>query len=188
MKPATRLAAVGTTLFAAACTGVATSYYVDNDTSYYPEFVQYASANGEMATEIRGNPFGAPGRGDSEAIAAALSLPGWFAPVRFTTRPSDRGRAIHRVVMIFNPVNPAPGGRVACRDPDAVAVAPGSSEMRVQLALCSGDSRMSEAIVVGPAGGGPTDPAFQATINAGLMELMPPQDYRDLDDPCALPC
>jgi hypothetical protein len=155
-----------------ACVGATTIYYSDNTTRFYPEFVRYASATGEMAIEIYGNPFGTSGSTNAAAIAAVLDMPPDYGDARFTTTPKPN-LAKQRVVIVFNPVHPSPGGNAVCSDPAAIALAPPADPMRVEMALCSSEDWVSQATIVGPRGMNINDPMFRKTIGDGLQELMP---------------
>jgi hypothetical protein len=170
----------GAALALAACSGPMTTItYVDNETRYDPGTIGWAAQDGELNTVVRGNPF--PASVEAETIAAGLRLPGWFPSARLTTRPADRRRAEHRLVLVFNPVRDPLGGAAACGDVAGVALAPPGPTMRVQLAFCSGAKVDAEAILAAPTGRDPADPGFAGALNGALAVMLPPR-YRSHGD------
>lgn len=186
MSPLKIALAAITPLALVACVGATTIYYSDNTTRFYPEFVRHAAASGEMAVEIYGDPFGASGPG-KVAIAAALQIPPGYGDARFTTTPKPN-LAKQRLVIVFNPTHPSPGGNALCTDPKAVALGAAADPMRVEMALCSSEDWVSQATIVGPRGAGLNDPMFQKTIDDGLQELMPYLNRNDADGCGGVPC
>jgi hypothetical protein len=168
-----------------ACTGATTIYYSDNMSKFYPDFVRQASASGEMAVEIYGDPFGASGPSKA-AIADELRMPPFYGTAKFTTTPKPEN-AKQRLVMVFNPQHASPGGKAVCSDPKGIALAPAANPMRIEMALCSSKDWVSEATIVGPRGNGVKDPQFRNTLDDGIRELMPDINRNDLDTPCGSP-
>ena len=160
-------------LASVACSGPFTTITrIDNETRYDPGTVVWASQDGELAAVVRGNPF--PGGAADEAIAAALSLPGWLPPARITIMPADRSRSGHRLVLVFNPAREPLGGKAACGDLSAVLTNEAGAMMRVQLAFCSGAEVDAEATLQAPAGRTPRDPVFRQALDDALEAMLPP--------------
>ncbi len=186
MNPVKPLVLMGLLVILAGCAGATRIYYSDNSSYYYPEFVTYASSSGTMAVEIYGRPFGDAARDDPAILATALQMPpGWNEAI-FTTTPKPE-RARQRLVLVFNPAQPSPGGAALCSKPQDVKLGPPAAEMRVDMALCDSADWVAEASLVGPRGSGPDDPVFRRTLGDGLMELMPGRNLNNLDG-CTTPC
>ncbi len=171
-------------LASVACSGPFTTITrIDNETRYDPGTVAWASQGGELTAVVRGNPF--PARAADEAIAAALSLPGWLPPARITTMPADRSRSAHRLVLVFNPAREPLGGKAACGDLSEVRTGAAGAMMRVQLAFCSGAEVDAEATLQAPAGRTPSDPVFRQALNDALEVMLPPinRSHGDPDQP-----
>jgi hypothetical protein len=157
------------------CAGAERVYHADRTALYTPALVNYAAQTGEMAVEIKGNPFAQAI--EPESIAGALYLPGHFTKARLTTTPGPRAASNVRIVMAFNPVVPGSGEWALCRDLAKVAVRPAAPEFAsVASALCAGDRPAAWAHGQGPVGDGPADPRFQRLMGQVFHAMLPPSN------------
>lgn len=154
------------------------------DPFYSTEFFRYAAREGTMPVQVYGNPFSAEPLSiqTTEGIASTLFAPGWLPHTRFTSRPAPALTEDVRVVLVFNPVHPAPGGNAACDKPASLALKPGSGPIRVQAAFCFGGEWLTEAFAEGPRARGPDDPEFQRLINQLMPSLFPIRNPEREDD------
>ena len=146
----------------------------DHTTLYSSAAMGYAARGGELATEVRGNPFAATY--DSERIAAALRSPGWHRSFRFTTRPNPATVSSYWLVLRFNPPPGGPIGDEICRGVEWGGFTPGGGPIVAHGTLCVSDRLAAEVRAYGGPANSPEDPAFQATLDAMLAELMPPRN------------
>lgn len=176
------LLATGLAALLAACTGGNLSIltHVDHYPYYSPGVVQWAVIDGEFNTEIYGDPFGG-GRFDNESIANSLRSPAYISPAKMTTRPTrDPRNDSHRVVLVFNPVG-IPDSHALCGAADQVRIGAPGDGLQVMGAFCAGDEVASTAYATGPGAESPDDPAFQATMNTLLAEMLKPKAENDND-------
>lgn len=144
----------------------------DHTSLYTSGTMGYAARGGELATEVRGNPFGTAY--DDERVAAALKSPGWHRSFRFTTHPNPETATSYRLVLRFNPPAGGPVGDQICRGVEWGGFAPGGGPIVAHGTLCAADRLAAEVRAYGGPATSPDDPAFQATMNAMLAELLPP--------------
>lgn len=167
--------AVLVTLLGACTTVPGTITYQDVDKDYYKSsLVSRAALDGKLPAEVVGAPL--PGVGP-EAALAPLTLPSSVSPRRLFSYP----QANLRVVLVFHPK--APLSRAETCLPGSVLAAnagdPASSEFSVLASLCEGERQVSTAIASGPRPTSVNDPAYAATVDAALLELMPLFVFRD---------
>jgi hypothetical protein len=145
------------------------------DPFYSTQFFRYAAREGTVPVHVYGNPFSAEplSAQTAERIASTLFTPGWLPYTRFTTHPVPALTEDVRVVLVFNPEHPAPGGSAACDKPVSLALKPGSGPIRVQAAFCFGGEWLTEAFAEGPPAKGPDDLEFQRLINQLMPSLFP---------------
>lgn len=139
---------------------------------YYPQLVDYVTQGGQLATVIRGNPFG-PGPVDAEAIAAALPLPNTATPFRYRVMMPEAARKSARVVLIFGPATDGPGDSETCNNPQDEAIRPGGGPIGVRAVFCVGPSWTTTLFASSPAASGPTDPQFQSLMNQVIAGILP---------------
>jgi len=179
------LAGASVTLLAG-CSGTATRLgYADQTTLYTPDMIGYAAPKGELATVVRGNPFGGS-IGDPEAIAAAIKPPARYGQVRLTTRPGPGTPDNYRLVLIFDPPVGAPTGDLACNDAAASQGGTGGGPVRVQASFCIGGRLASQITGTGAPASDVNSPAFQDLMGQ-VMENMFPPVKRDIGESNPLP-
>ena len=155
-----------------ACTGGTRVGGADHTTLYTSTTIGYAARNGELATEVRGNPFQTAY--DSEKLASSLKPPGWHRSFRFTTHPNLETASSYRLILRFNPTPGGPVGDQLCRGAEWGGFTPGGGPIVAHGTLCANDRLAAEVRAYGQPATSPDDPAFQATMNAMLAELLPP--------------
>ncbi len=174
------------TLVLAACTPgnpITTPVYYSS--AYSPDALRYAVQDGELATEIRNNPFA--GSFSDEAVARTLVIPPQLGPVRATTKPTknpynDR----QRLVIVFNPARYTDYDDL-CRAPERIGSTQAGDRLRMTAALCSGAYALSGIegrIAATPAS--PQDPAFRGLMTQALADLLRDFDP-NVDDNCQNP-
>ena len=142
-------------------------------TIYTTGLVAYATPQGEMATEVRGNAPGSP-----QAVTFLMRPPGWLPPFRFTTQPGPETPAGYRVILHFDPAAGAVAGERVCmgeRSPD-LAQTPQGQKMRIQAVFCAFDRLASEANGYTDRPASLDDPAFRNTLDLLLATLLPPRN------------
>jgi hypothetical protein len=169
------VAIVGAFALLVGCDGV----FVDQ--ALYPQRYsngdfEYAARNGEMRTEVVGDPFGNT-PGIATTVAEHMYRANRGPIVKFVLAPEGGGSAPFHVVMVFNPP-PRVSGADACAQANGIETARGTEPIRLLAAFCSGDVVMSEA--GGRVGGaaGPADPKFRSLIRQVTLALIPPADRR----------
>jgi hypothetical protein len=154
---------------------------------YRPELTRYVARDGVMPTVLYGYPYSA---GSEDDLLARLSLPGGHAAARFATTEAAREGREGRLVLVFDPVMPPPGGQAVCRLPAGrpVAGAPaGNGRLHVLGSFCYGGDVASEAALSIPRPGTADDARLAASLNLLVARLLP------VDDPnrsasCGAPC
>jgi len=144
----------------------------DHTTLYTSTTMGYAARGGELATEVRGNPFQAAY--DAERLVSALKAPGWHRSFRFTTHPNPETASSYRLILRFNPTPGGPVGDQLCRGAEWGGFAPGGGPIVAHGTLCAADRLAAEVRAYGGPATSPDDPVFQETMNAMLAELLPP--------------
>lgn len=158
----------------AGCAGSGTRVGPAELTSLYTsQTMSYAARGGELTTEIRGYPFAGQGIAP-EQVASTLHAPGWHRPFRFTTQPNLETATSYRLVLRFNPPAGPPTGERICAGEEPGGFTPAGPALFAQGILCADNRLASEARAYGGPVVSPADPAFQATMNALLAELLPP--------------
>lgn len=144
----------------------------DHTSLYTSTTLGYAARGGELATEVRGNPFSTAY--DAEQVAASLKPPAWHRNFRFTTQPNPETATSYRLILRFNPPPGGPVGDQICRGVEWGGFAPGGGPIVAHGTLCAADRLAAEVRAYGGPATSPNDPAFQETMNAMLAELLPP--------------
>ncbi len=175
----TRLIALAALPALAACASQTTIYKVDYDPIYSPLLMQKLTENGELATVVRGNPVGDPREVNAGAIADQLKSPQWFTKFRFTTEPGPATRKDYRIVLVFNPVHPAPGGPAICETNGDIPVKPGETRVRVQAAFCYNDDAITQLFAEAPTTSDLQDPRFDAFMRQTIAALLPQRNPED---------
>lgn len=152
--------------------------YTDYTALYSAGMVRYAAQSGEIATVVRGDPFG---RGDTamqaEAIASQLASPGWLGPRRFTTNPRADTKSNYKLVLVFNPTRLNVGDDQTCAMPGEEPTMGRSEGASKFMAVFCADARWASHLEgTVPLGQGPESVEFRNALNLAVLELMPPRN------------
>lgn len=134
---------------------------------YQPSLVNRAALDGRMPAWVIGEPL--PGV-TADAALAPLDLPTGVSPRKLFSYPEGRTR----VVLLFNPLLPLPRTGT-CQPAGELAANAGTAGERfsVMATLCQGERQVSTAIATGPRPASVDDPAYAATVESALLEIMP---------------
>ena len=168
-----RSAALLSLMALGACAGATTITRIDYDPFYSPDVVRYLTQNGKMATVVRGTPVGSAKVANAESVATTLKSPGWFPRFQFTTRPDPDTRTDYRIVLVFNPVHPAPGGPAVCESNGDLPVKTDTTQIRVQAAFCYKGDAITQLFAQGPAVESLDDPRFDSFMRQTIATLLP---------------
>jgi hypothetical protein len=160
----------------AACDGVVVTEPVGAQRYSNGDF-EYAARNGEMKTEVAGNPFGGTAPNFAPLVTEYMQNANRSIPVRFVLEPQGKGSAPYHVVMAFNP----PRGylaRDACSQAGSLPTAPGTGSVYLFSVFCSGDVALSEASGSVANLSGPDDPKLRSLVRQVTYALIPGYDHK----------
>lgn len=155
--------------------------------SYRPALFNYAAGGRDLKVETIGNPFADRGLDDQEIgdfVAASMQGHNWGQPTNFTATPGESARPQYKVVVAFNPVEPATYRAICEGD---VRSGPTADRVRVKAAFCEGVSDGQRVLtgvrasVISEAG--PDSSEFQAMM-AGVTRDLFPIWAEEFDDDC----
>ena len=156
--------------------------------TYRPALFNYAAGGRDLAVQTVGNPFVEAGI-DDQAFAAlvtdAMQGRNLGQPTRFTTAPGESARPQYKVVIAFDPVEPA-SYRALCDG--AVDSGPTGERIRVKAAFCQGGRSTGQRVLTGVradmvADAGPRSEAFDRMMAGVTRDLFPLWD-NDFDEDC----
>lgn len=171
--------------------GTGTIHHARTDPSYSIQDLSYVASRGEgdLRTEILGNPFGSPQPAFEAAVTSTMQGAHFGPRIDFTTTPSDEAAKAYRVRMIFNGPEASNGSLVCGGSPAAVAPSPEGGHVRLLAAFCRGSSALTFLSASMDGASGAEDPAFRAFVRQATLRLFPPQNPERLDqDHCTPPC
>ncbi len=156
--------------------------------TYRPSLFNYAAGGRDLEVQTVGNPYTERGLGDQEFpefIVASMQGHNLGQPTNFTTVPGGTARDQYKVVIVFNPVEPATY-RSLCEG-EALS-GPTEEKVRVKAAFCQGGRSSGERVLTGVradvvAEAGPNSDAFQRMMAGVTRDLFPLWD-NDFDDDC----
>ena len=157
--------------------------------TYRPSLFNYAAGGRDLEVQTVGNPYAARGLGDQdfpEFIVASMQGHNLGQPTNFTTAPGDTARDQYKVVIVFNPVEPATY-RSLCEG--EAQSGPTEEKVRVKAAFCQGGRSSGERVLTGVradvvAEAGPNSDAFQRMMAGVTRDLFPLQDQDFDNDDC----
>lgn len=170
-----------------ACEYTAYRSYVEP--TYRPTVFNYAAGGRDLEVQTVGNPYAERGFGNQdfpEFIVASMQGRNLGQPTNFTTTPGETARAEYKVVIAFNPVEPATY-RSLCDG--EVQSGPTEEKVRVKAAFCQGGRSTGQRVLTGVraeviAGAEPNSPAFQSMMGGITRNLFPLWDADFDDDRC----
>jgi hypothetical protein len=179
-------------LVAGCTTGPGVIHHTRISTSYSIQDLSYVAGrgDGQLWTEIVGNPFGSPQPAFEAAVISYMQGSHFGPRVDFTTTPSDEAATAYRVRMIFNGPAASNGSVVCGGSPGALAPSPENGTVRLLAAFCRGSRPLTFLSAAMENASGVEDPAFRSFIRRVTSRLFPPQnpERRDGDDRCTPPC
>lgn len=164
--------------------------------TYRPALFNYAAGGRDLLVETIGNPYAERGLGDQDFpgfITASMQGRNLGQRTNFTTTLGETGREQYKVVVAFNPIEPATY-RALCEG----QVRPGPTEetIRVKAAFCQGGRSSGQRVLTGVranvvAEATPDSEAFQRMMAGITRDLFPLRDNDFDDNDCRsilLPC
>jgi hypothetical protein len=143
--------------------------YTDSD-------FQYAARNGEIKTEVVGNPFG-DDAGFAAAVVEHMQNAQRGPPARFVLAPERGGSEPYRVVMAFNPPRNATADQ-ACARAAGLATTRGSQSIYLLAVFCSGETALSQASGTVGAVSDARDRKFRSLVRQVTRALIPAYDFK----------
>lgn len=156
--------------------------------TYRPHVFNYAAGGRDLAVETVGNPFA--GRSiDDQAIGELVTMlmqgRNRGQATNFTVTPGPTARPQYKVVIVFDPVEPAPY-RALCEG--EARSGPTEETIRVRAAFCQGGRSSGQRVLTGVranvvADATPESEAFQRMMAGITRDLFPLWD-NDFDEDC----
>lgn len=171
------LGALATALLAlAACGGPVTSpAYVDG--AYQPNILNYVASRGGMPVTLVGAPFAGDPERVAEVVTATMETShfGQRFPF-FVEKPENFSSPYHMVVIFDAALGVGPAS--ICGNPDQPH-AVDEGRLKVMMALCNGDRRLTSTYGSIAQPDGPESAGFRRLIAQATTETLPPFDTRD---------
>lgn len=157
--------------------------------TYRPTLFNYAAGGRDLAVETIGNPFAGRGVDDQEfpeIVTTSMQGRNWGQPTNFTTTPGATARPAYKVVIVFNPIEPATYRSVCEGD---VRPGPTEEKLRVKAVFCQGGRSSGQRVLTGVradviAEAGPDSVAFRKMMSGVTRDLFPLWDGDFDDDRC----
>ena len=137
---------------------------------------QLAARNGEVKTEVFGNPFG-DNAGFAAVVVEHMLNAHRGPPARFALDPTGSGSAPYRVVMVFNPPSEATADQ-ACARAASLAAVRGGLSTNLLAVFCNGDTALSQAMGRVRGATGPQDRKFRSLVRQVAYSLIPARDFK----------
>ncbi len=156
--------------------------------TYRANLFNYAAGGRDLEVETIGNPYfdrDIPGQDFPHFVTASMQGRNLGQPTNFTTTPGESARPNYKVVIVFNPVEPATY-RGICEG--NVESGPTEEKIRIKAVFCQGGRESGQRVLTGvraslTATSGPDSEAFQRVMTGITRELFPLWD-NDFDDDC----
>lgn len=157
--------------------------------TYRPTLFNYAAGGRDLLVETVGNPYAEHGLGDQEFpgfITASMRGHNLGQRTNFTTVPGETAREQYKVVIAFNPVEPATY-RALCEG--EIRSGPTEETIRVKAVFCQGGRSSGQRVLTGVradvvAEAGPDSEAFRKMMAGVTRDLFPIWDADFDDDDC----
>jgi len=118
---------------------------------------------------------------DAEAIHTLLLAPGWLGGAAFEPAvPSTSGA---RLVVVFNPTDPAAAKRDICRDVAALGLGQPGPRLVIRAAYCIDDEMVTRVTVAERPLDGPDDPRLANLMRRVVEQLFPQNSRSQFDSP-----
>lgn len=153
--------------------------------TYRPALFNYAAGGRDLAVETIGNPYTGHGIDDRqfpELVTASMQGHNRGQPTRFTTDPGETANPRYKVVIVFDPIEPATY-RALCEG--EVRSGPAVEDIRVKAAFCQGGRSTGQRVLTGVRANvageaDPQSPAFRQMMAGVTRDLFPLWD-NDMD-------
>lgn len=124
----------------------------------------------------------APGAdADADAIRALLRPPSWLRSATFETAAPNTPDA--RLVIIFNPSDPAAAKRDICGDVAALGLDEPGQRLVIRAAYCIGNEMLTRVTAAERPLKGPDDPRFRKLMRRVVNQLFPRTGRSQYDSP-----
>jgi len=156
--------------------------------TYRANLFNYAAGGRDLEVETVGNPYfdrDIPGQDFPDFVTASMQGRNLGQPTNFTTTPGESARPNYKVVIVFNPVEPATYRGICEGD---VESGPTEEKIRIKAVFCQGGRQSGQRVLTGvraslTSTSGPESEAFQRVMAGITRELFPLWD-NDFDDDC----
>lgn len=156
--------------------------------TYRVNLFNYAAGGRDLKVETVGNPYSSRdfvNQDFPEHVTAAMQGRNRGQPTNFTTTPGETARPNYKVVIVFNPVEPATYRGICEGD---VESEPTDGKIRIKAVFCQGGRESGQRVLTGvraslSATSGPDSEAFDRVMAGITRELFPLWD-NDFDDDC----
>jgi hypothetical protein len=136
----------------------------------------YAARNGEIVTEVVGNPFGSS-QGFAAAVVEHMQNAHRGPPARFVLTPERGGSAPYRVVMAFN-LPRATTADETCAATDHLRTEPPGSKITLLAVFFNGTTALSQASGTVSGTTAADDRKFRSLVRQVTYALIPPFDFK----------
>jgi hypothetical protein len=140
--------------------------------AYSPSALSYSATSGGILVQVVGNPFDVPQADLERAVTGAMTGSHFGPAVDFVTARSDGFRSPYRIVMVFDSAQGYTEGKL-CRESGPFETGAGEI-VKVQAALCAGETALTGVSGRVAQVTGPDDPQFRRLISQITMNLLPP--------------
>ena len=152
--------------------------HIDIDTPYSPDYARYATAEGELASVVYGEPFG-DGQSGAELLDG-VDVPTWWTDARLRTQTMTDGTPTVekslRLVLLFNRAVPITDRKLCEAAVPAKGPAAADGVMTLQGAFCSGEEVLSAAFARTAVADGAGNERLQALLTSLVTNIMPNRD------------
>ncbi len=161
-------------------------YAVTQDRAYSPSEFHYATANKDVRTVIRGNPFDGPKDRLEAVILDAMQPVNWgfegpYTPrTRFTTQPDGSANENYRIEVSFRRDDLAAPAAICAGGGGGDSSSP-STAIVARMAFCYQDRLLSTTVGHLDSPEGVYDPRFHRLIARMTRDLFPQRDFREGD-------
>lgn len=153
---------------------------------YDPSIVRYVISQGDMPLEVHGNPSNLPDRSFVELVESSLKIDPFFGSLAFRTQAKKRNAHSFRVVLVFSTTVSRVDPRRICRRDLPADATPGVA-LYVAGAFCDRDKALSGNTALTNLPSTFDDPIVQRLLDQLILEMLPPEGKRNIDESCPPP-
>lgn len=118
---------------------------------------------------------------NAAGVRALLRPPGWLGSATFVDAAPATASA--RLVILFNPGDPAAAKREVCGDVSTLSFAEPGARLVIRAAYCIGDEMVTRVTSAGRAVDGLNDPRLAKLMRQVVSQLFPRTDRSQFDSP-----